>query len=139
MELASIKVATDFDADRLTVWGDYNQLQQALTNLIFNAIEAMPDGGTMTIRGGVDQAAAQVWIEVTDTGEGISAENLPYIFDPFFTTKAEGQGVGLGLSMVYGIILDHRGTIAVDSPPDGGTTFRIELPAQGGGPAPEDE
>jgi len=139
MELASIKVATDFDADRLTVWGDYNQLQQALTNLIFNAIEAMPDGGTMIIRGGMDQSAAQVWIEVTDTGEGIAAENLPFIFDPFFTTKAEGQGVGLGLSMVYGIILDHRGTVAVDSPPDGGTTFRIELPAHGGGPAPEDE
>ena len=129
MELADIKVVTDFQAEQLSVWGDYNQLQQSLTNLIFNAIEAMPQGGRLTVRGGVDELSPRIWVEVSDTGQGISPENLPYIFDPFFTTKGEGMGVGLGLSMVYGIIRDHRGTISVDSTPGRGTTFRVVLPA----------
>ncbi len=138
MDLAGIRVVRDFQADRLPVWGDYNQIQQSLTNLVFNALEAMPQGGTLTVRGGLDRAAGQVWIELSDTGVGISAENLPYIYDPFFTTKGDGQGVGLGLSIVYGLIRDHRGTVSVDSEPGRGTTFRITLPVHEAGAPGED-
>lgn len=98
-------------------------------NLVFNAIDAMPKGGTMTVTGGVDMAAEQVWLEITDTGEGLETEDLPRIFEPFYSTKKDGRGVGLGLSMVYGIIREHNGTVEVVSAPGQGATFRIKLPS----------
>jgi signal transduction histidine kinase len=108
--------------------GDFNQLQQCVINLIFNAIDAMPDGGTLTLSGRYAAPNGQVHIIVGDNGPGITPEDLPHIFEPFFTTKNEGFGVGLGLSTVYGIVERHDGKVIVDSRKGQGSTFTIELP-----------
>lgn len=108
--------------------GDYALIQQCLMNLVFNAMEAMPEGGKITINGGSNKDDKKVWLSIKDTGRGIDAEDLPQIFEPFFTTKKGGKGTGLGLSMVYGIVREHNGTIEVESSPEGGTTFRLVLP-----------
>jgi signal transduction histidine kinase len=97
-------------------------------NLIFNAIESMPEGGKLIISGGVDHGEDMVWLTVADNGHGIKSEDLPHIFEPFYSTKADGKGVGLGLSMTYGIIRKHNGVIEVDSKPGKGTEFKIKLP-----------
>ena len=116
--------------DRLTCDGD--RIQQALLAFLVNAIEAMPDGGTLGLglapgpplhAGGSPSLA----ITVTDTGPGIAPAVLPHIFEPFFTTKEEGRGLGLGLSVAYGIIEQHLGRISVESTP-AGTSFTIALP-----------
>lgn len=113
------------------VWGmfDSNQFEQVMWNLLRNAVEAMPNGGLLTInleRAGSDLSDAAV-IEVRDTGVGIAEEDLPKIFDPFFTTKDEGSG--LGLSIVYRIVEGGGGRIEVFPNPGVGTTFRLYLPA----------
>jgi signal transduction histidine kinase len=110
------------------IHGDFNQLQQAVINLLFNAIDAMPDGGTLVLASAFDPKTNAVEIRVADTGCGIPKENLPHIFEPFFTTKTEGKGLGLGLSTVFGIVDRHKGTIAVRSEVGQGTTFTIRLP-----------
>jgi two-component system NtrC family sensor kinase len=110
------------------VCGDSAQIQQCLMNLIFNAIESMPEGGKLTLSGGVDDEEDMVWLSVADNGHGIKSEDLPHIFEPFYSTKADGKGVGLGLSMTYGIIRKHNGAIEVDSKPGKGTVFKIKLP-----------
>jgi len=110
------------------VSGDSAQIQQCLMNLIFNAIESMPEGGTLIISGGVDVGEDMVWLTVADDGHGIKSEDLPHIFEPFYSTKVDGKGVGLGLSMTYGIIRKHNGTLEVDSGPGRGTVFKIKLP-----------
>jgi two-component system NtrC family sensor kinase len=112
-----------------TAKGDYTQIQQCLMNLIFNAIESMTNGGTLTLSGGKDSELKTVWMTVADTGYGIDPEDLPRIFEPFYTTKKEGKGVGLGLSMVYGIIREHEGSVEVESEPGKGSLFKITLPA----------
>jgi signal transduction histidine kinase len=112
------------------IWGDFNQIQQCVINLIFNAIDAMPEGGTLTIRCGHIQAKGVVNIGVEDTGSGISEEHLPHIFEPFYSTKTEGNGLGLGLATVYGIIDRHKGTITVESEVGKGTLFTITLPVE---------
>ena len=113
----------------LSAYGDYAQIQQVLMNLISNAIEAMPDGGTLTIEGGHQDTNDRIWITVCDTGCGIADEDLARIFEPFYSTKSNGRGVGLGLSMVYGITREHNGTVEVDSTVGEGTCFKITLPA----------
>lgn len=113
-----------------TVWGDQALIQQCLMNLIFNAMEATPEGGRITIQGEKDGDANKVRLTIADTGHGINEEDVPRIFEPFFSTKNAGKGVGLGLSMVYGIIREHNGTIEVDSAPGKGTAFKIVLPIQ---------
>lgn len=128
LELAGITCQIALPATRYTAWGDSAQIQQCLMNLIFNAMDAMPQGGTMTINGGVDDKDDTVWLAISDTGHGIEAEELPRIFEPFYSTKTDGKGVGLGLSMVYGIIREHNGTVEVDSEPGKGSTFRVKLP-----------
>ncbi|RJX34223.1 MAG: PAS domain-containing protein [Desulfarculus sp.] len=128
MRLSGVELAQELPDQALEVWGDPTQLQQVFTNLVFNALEAMPQGGRLSIRGGLEQENKLVWLEFSDTGEGIPPENLPRIFEPFFSTKTGGQGVGLGLSMVYGIIREHQGHIEVDSQVGKGTAFRITLP-----------
>ena len=128
MRLSEVELTLDLPPGPLEVWGDPSQLQQVLTNLVFNALEAMPRGGRLNISGGHTDGGAQVWLEFSDTGEGISPENLPRIFEPFFSTKTRGHGVGLGLSMVYGIVQEHRGTVEVQSQPGQGATFRVVLP-----------
>jgi signal transduction histidine kinase len=104
-----------------------SQINQVIMNLIVNASQAIgPARGTLTLRTGVE--AETVWIEVADTGAGITPEHLKKIFDPFFTTKPVGQGTGLGLSLSYGIVKKHRGDISVRSELGVGTTFRVQLP-----------
>ncbi len=128
LELSNIDLSKEIRQPPLEVWGDYTQIQQCLINLIFNAIEAMPGGGRLIIRGGRDSERGEVLLDVEDTGVGIAPEHLSSIFEPFFTTKADGYGVGLGLSMVYGIIREHHGHITVRSDRGKGAAFRITLP-----------
>jgi len=123
---------------------DSVQLDQILLNLAANARDAMPEGGTMTVRTelveiddnfirshGFGKAGAYVMIQVSDTGLGMDEKTKERIFDPFFTTKEPGKGTGLGLSTVYGIVKQHRGYIDVKSEKDRGTAFYIYLPAAG--------
>ncbi len=126
--LQNIKLETDIQPAIPSIEGDFNQLEQCIINLIFNAIDAMPDGGTLTLSAEHDPSEKSIRIIVRDTGNGISEEDLPYIFEPFFTTKEEGYGVGLGLSTVYGILERHKGMIKAESPLNGGTVFKIMLP-----------
>ncbi len=119
---------------------DAAQIQQVITNLTMNALQAMPGGGTIEIaidrgRGlppvdvGGDETE-YLCLRVTDEGEGISQENLPHIFEPFFTTKDIGEGTGLGLAVTYGIIREHGGWIVVKSAPGEGSTFSVYLPVK---------
>ncbi len=110
------------------VFGNSGKLQQVFTNLILNARDAMFDGGSIDLTTTVG-ASDEVVIEVADTGEGISPENLGKIFDPFFTTKGVGNGTGLGLAVSYGIVQEHSGTIEARSESGDGTTFRLVFPA----------
>jgi two-component system nitrogen regulation sensor histidine kinase NtrY len=103
---------------------DPELLHRALSNLVLNAIEAMPDGGTLTLRTRQDSASA--YIEVSDTGKGLSQEDCARLFTPYYTSKV--GGTGLGLAMVQSIVSDHGGRISVSSDPGQGTTFMIELP-----------
>ncbi len=110
------------------VMADSQQLGHVFMNLIINAAQAMDGSGTITITTRETATKDRVLVEIADTGPGISAETLAHIFEPFFTTKEEGEGTGLGLSVVYGIIENHGGTITAKSIPDRGSTFCIELP-----------
>ena len=115
-------------AERLPpVFIDRHQIEQVFLNLVVNATQAMAPGGTLTIATGFDAVDDLVRVEVRDTGRGIAPEHLPHIFDPFFSTKGV-EGTGLGLSVSYGIIRNHRGSIKVKSTVGVGTTFVIELP-----------
>ncbi len=113
-------------AELSDVLGDAVKLEQVIINVLSNAVEAMPQGGTITITTSRSKAGVRVRIE--DTGPGIPEENLTRVFDPFFTTKEPGSGTGLGLSICYGIIKDHRGTIDVSSAAAKGTTVTITIP-----------
>lgn len=128
MELANIRCKTDLPGAPFTAWGDYAKIQQCLLNLILNAIDAMPEGGTITITGKSNEPSNFIWLEISDTGHGIEPKDLEKIFEPFYSTKIDGKGVGLGLSMVHGIIREHGGLVEVDSEPGKGTTFIIKLP-----------
>jgi PAS domain S-box-containing protein len=126
--LSNIQIQNQLSPDVPKVVGDFNQLQQCILNLIFNAADAMPDGGYITIESTCSPDRRLVQIKVADTGRGIAKENLTKIFDPFFSTKQEGKGLGLGLSVVYGIIDRHKGTIVAESEVGKGTVFTIQLP-----------
>jgi len=129
LELNNIRFSSHISADIPPVRGDFNQLQQCVINLIFNAIDAMPEGGTLTFSASHDKSGKTVIISVKDTGTGIPEENLPRIFEPFFTTKNKEYGVGLGLSTVYGIMERHNGRVKVESRAGEGSTFSLELPS----------
>lgn len=113
-----------------------SQINQVFMNLLVNAAQAIPERGVITLASGSD--GAEVWIEISDTGKGMSEEVLKRIFEPFYTTKPVGQGTGLGLSLSYSIIKKHHGRIDVRSEPGCGTSFRVTLPKlqQGAQPAP---
>lgn len=128
MQLQNIAIHEKLDSNLPEITGDYNQIQQCLMNLIFNAMEAMPDGGKLTLNTHSDRKSRMVHIKVTDTGCGIPEENLSVIFEPFFSTKEENKGVGLGLSVVHGIIREHQGTIYVESEVGAGSTFTLRFP-----------
>ncbi len=123
---AHVQVIQALKSDLPMVLGSGNRLQQVFLNLFLNAKDAMPSGGMIEVRSGATNGYVEV--EVTDTGLGISGENLQRIFDPFFTTKAMGRGTGLGLSVSYGIIKEHAGKIEARSTPGKGTSFRLEFP-----------
>ncbi len=138
----TIQVQFNFSGDNFFINADPTQLQQVITNLAVNARDAMPHGGKLyfnlgrlTLRADEIpphpdmQPGEWVTLAVTDTGEGIAPEVLPHIFDPFFTTKKVGEGTGLGLSQVYGLIQQHKGCLTVTSQPKQGTTFTLYWPA----------
>ncbi len=122
-----VEILMEFTDSLPSIQADPDQLQQVFINLMNNAAEAMQGQGTITLKTAL---VDQLWVEikVTDTGPGISKENMGKLFTPFFTTKEVGKGTGLGLSIVYGIIKLHRGQIAVQSEVGQGTTFMITLP-----------
>jgi signal transduction histidine kinase len=124
----NIKIIKNLDPFLPFVRGNASQLKQVLINIIVNAAEAMHGTGTLTITSYPSPDRKGIILEFTDTGEGISEENLTRIFDPFFTTKEVGKGTGLGLATSYGIVEDHGGRIGVKSKVGEGTTFTIELP-----------
>ncbi len=127
-----ILVYREMDADPPFLLGDASRLTEVFVNLFTNAIDAMPTGGTLTVRVSPDSTPERgVRIAVTDTGCGIPAEQLPRIFDPFFTTKEPGRGTGLGLSISHGIVRDHKGQIRAESRPGTGTTLWVTLPRGG--------
>jgi two-component system NtrC family sensor kinase len=107
---------------------DPNQIEQALLAIEINAVEAMPEGGTIRIALFDDTPTNTVRIEISDTGIGIGKDDLPHIFEPFYTTKHDGKGTGLGLAVVYGIVERHGGVVQVDTKSREGTTFIIKLP-----------
>ncbi len=146
----SIEIITRLPESLPPIEADTGQIQKALMNILYNARDAIPDGGKIFIEtGGVElseeytrthpetKAGFYVSLSVTDNGIGMSKDTMKRIFDPFFTTKDVGKGTGLGLAMVYGIVKNHGGDIYVYSEPGRGSTFRIYLPCSGGAEALE--
>lgn len=130
LKISNVKVEKRFSARLPRFVGSEDQLQQVFMNLISNAAEAMETsgGGTLTIE--TEHLASQnkIVVRFKDTGPGIPRENLSKLFEPFFTTKKKGKGVGLGLSVAYGIIEEHGGAIQVESRPSEGAVFEVEFP-----------
>jgi two-component system NtrC family sensor kinase len=126
MKLSKVKPNRQFADNLPPIHGDKAQLNQVFLNIVLNAVDAMPQGGVLTVKTGVNQEYLKV--DVSDTGVGIPEHILNSIFDPFFTTKSTGKGTGLGLSVSLGIIRKHGGDIQVKSIPNEGTTFTVLLP-----------
>jgi len=124
----NIQIIKDFKENLPPVVIDPSQIQQVFMNMIINAAEAMDGNGQLTLATRLEPTEEFIEVEFTDTGHGISEENLERIFDPFFTTKEMGHGTGLGLAISYGIIKEHEGTISVQSEVGKGTTFVVRLP-----------
>ncbi|MCK4792320.1 MAG: cache domain-containing protein [Desulfobacteraceae bacterium] len=129
-ELQNIRLLTDLTPELPDIQGDSDKLQQVFVNIIVNALQAMPEGGTLTVRTRMTEDSGFVEIEISDTGCGIPQEHLSKLFDPFFSTKRTGEGTGLGLSVTIGIVQKHSGTIDVKSKVGEGSTFIIRLPAE---------
>jgi signal transduction histidine kinase len=125
-----VRIQLDLDPALPTIEADPFQLRQVFSNLMNNAADAMPGGGTLTLRTKRGPWAGVITAEVQDTGEGISEENMKKLFTPFFTTKPMGKGTGLGLAIIYGIVKMHRGQIGVQSEMGQGTTFALTLHEQ---------
>jgi nitrogen-specific signal transduction histidine kinase/CheY-like chemotaxis protein len=136
----NIELKSSLGLDLPPIMADKNQIEQALLNLCVNARDAMPNGGRLVLStqavegpfpqdlGDAPEESCYVVIEVSDTGTGMDESVRPRIFEPFFTTKNAGQGTGLGLSVVYGIVKSHKGAIHVESSPHFGTIFRLSFP-----------
>ena len=123
------QVVLELDPGEPRAAGNSEQLIQVLMALMLNAVDAMEEGGTLTLRTAVGRGRAdEAVVEVEDNGVGIPRDDQRKIFEPFYTTKAPGRGTGLGLSVCYGIVQDHRGRIEVDSAPGRGSIFRVCLP-----------
>ncbi len=128
VKLAKVKVRGEVEENVPHVYGDRHQLTQVFLNLVLNALDAMPQGGVLTITVEKSEDRAFVLVRFTDTGVGIPEAQLRKIFDPFFSTKKHAKGTGLGLSVSLGIIEQHGGDIRVESEVGGGTTFTVSLP-----------
>ncbi|MCJ7579818.1 MAG: ATP-binding protein, partial [Candidatus Aminicenantes bacterium] len=109
---------------------DSSQLQQVFINIILNAVDAMRETGTLTLKTFQDDLRNSVYVSISDTGPGIEDADKTKLFEPFFTTKNVGQGTGLGLSISYSIIQKHHGTIDVQSRIGEGSTFTVKLPVK---------
>ena len=141
-----IEMRTDFDANLSTLVGIESELREALTNLILNAVDAIPTGGTITVRTrvgsrGSSDTPTHVLLEVGDTGVGMSEETRKRCLEPFYSTKGK-RGTGLGLAMVYGVVERHGGQIEIDSEPGKGTVMKLILPIRrlaGAGPVENGE
>jgi PAS domain S-box-containing protein len=129
LQFQNVKIVQDLSPRLPTVLGDKNKLEQVFINLLMNGGESMKGEGQLTISTSVAQAGDLVLIRFKDTGPGIPESYLSRLFDPFFTTKEVGKGVGLGLSISYGIIQKHMGRVYVEWTGKDGTVFAIELPA----------
>jgi PAS domain S-box-containing protein len=127
-QLNNIKVESCYDPTLPPVFGNTGKLQQVFVNLFLNARDAMPSGGEIAVQTGMNES--MIVVDISDTGAGITEENIRRIFDPFFTTKSIGKGTGLGLAVTYGIIQEHGGGIFVDSSSEKGTHFRVKLPTR---------
>ncbi|MDH5447211.1 MAG: ATP-binding protein [Gammaproteobacteria bacterium] len=125
LESSNVELSIDVE-EPLLIFGDANQLQQVLVNILLNSIQASTTEATIKVKAW--QKAGSVCIQIIDSGSGIDEESLTHIFDPFFTTKKEGEGTGLGLSVSYGIIKHHGGTINIDNNEHGGVVVSIEIP-----------
>ena len=125
-KMRHMQVRKDLATPAVVVRGVEYKLQQVFLNLFLNARDAMPKGGWLSVATRTEDGEAIV--EVADTGVGIPSEHLARIYDPFFTTKPEGRGTGLGLSVTYGIVQEHGGTLTCESHPGQGTRFRLVLP-----------
>ena len=126
LNLNNVDLDLHIARDLPDIHGNPQNLQQVFLNLFLNSIQAMPEGGVLSVR--ATREDELIRIEVSDTGVGIARENIDKVFDPFFTTKKIGEGTGLGLSVCYGIIERHNGSIGIDSTPGTGTTVTVRLP-----------
>ena len=129
-KVQNVQLVTDLESTLPKIQAVKNQMQQVIINLSNNAIDAMSNGGTLSVRTRKTNAAGKQFLEiqVEDSGQGIPAEIQPKIFEPFFTTKEVGKGTGLGLSLVYEIIQKHGGRISLESQVGKGSIFHIHLP-----------
>ena len=147
-DLGGVTTRLQLEPELPEVTCESHQIQQSVLAMIMNALDAMPDGGTLTLGTQYERSRDEVEISVGDTGIGIPDEIRTKIFEPFFSTKSDGKGTGLGLSVMYGIIQRHEGRIDLDSRPGAGSIFRIHLPVSPkpalagnapSGPTPEDD
>jgi signal transduction histidine kinase len=122
-----IQVISEHDEELPHIHGDSDLMMQVLLNLVLNAVQAMPESGTLRVAA-TREGEQHIRLTVADTGCGIPPDVLPKIFEPFVTTKERGKGTGLGLTVVLGIVQEHGGSITVESTPGQGTTFTLLLP-----------
>jgi len=139
IKLGEVQTATELQLEDDMITCDGDQIVQALIALCINAVEAMPEGGRLSLRTEESETPGRIRLMVSDTGVGIPPDLRERIFDPFFSTKNETKGVGLGLAVVYGIVQRHGGSISVDSTVGEGTTFNIQLPRNLAGVTPDRE
>jgi two-component system NtrC family sensor kinase len=126
-KISNVNFQTEVRVPDAVLMCDASQIQQALIALFVNAVEAMPQGGDLRLTVAPD-ASGGIRLDIADDGIGIAAEDMPHLFEPFFTKKKDAKGVGLGLSVVYGIMERHGGTVAVQSQPGQGTVFSLFFP-----------
>jgi two-component system, NtrC family, sensor kinase len=126
MKVANVHFLSDFSAKSDTIFCSPNQIKQVCVAVLMNAMEAISENGEVLFRT-INPDSNHIRIEITDNGTGISEENIPRIFEPFFSTKEKINGIGLGLAIVHGIILNHKGKIDVKSERGKGTTISISF------------
>jgi PAS domain S-box-containing protein len=131
MRKHGIEASEELDLELPPIWARASGLRGVCMNLMMNAVQAMPDGGRLTVR--TERGGRGIILQVVDTGQGIAAEHLDRIWDAFFTTKPVGQGTGLGLSITQAVVSRHGGTIRVESRKGNGARFIVELPIEGPG------
>ena len=133
---AGVVVCIDLSDQELQAWCDANRLEQVLVNLAGNALDAMEGQPAPALDITARRQGERILIQVRDRGPGLSAQARTHLFEPFFTTKEAGSGLGLGLTISAGIVVDFGGSLSGDNHPDGGAVFTLDLPAAPGEPTP---